>query len=510
MAVHQEVERAYPAPESVELPALVDLVDSGGVPLSESTTTARLSATYFDTDDLRLGAAGLTLRRRTGGEDAGWHLKIPARSSGSSGSSGSSRSRAEVRHPPGKSTRVVPAPLRALVRAVTGGATLRPVAEVVTQRRASRLVDATGRVLLELADDHVTARRLHVSAALGDVVHAPLTWREVEIELVDGDEELLDVVEAGLRAAGLGPARSGSKVGQVLDAPRRRPAPAPGTRSSAGEVLVAYLTAQVDAVVAQDLAVRLRTPDSVHRMRVATRRLRSALSTYGRLLARTVTDPLRDELRWLGGELGTARDAEVLRDRVADLDAGAATVAELDERERAAAEAVLVVLDGDRYHALLRDLRALVAEPPLRGRARRRARRVLPDLVARRDRAVRRAVRRARRGPRGRVDDLLHDARKRARTARYAAEVARPAVGADAKAYARAMEAVQEVLGAHQDSVVARERWTELAASTTDVATAFRYGQLHAQDEARGRASREQVRAVWRRARRPRLRRWLG
>ncbi|RMI03415.1 CYTH and CHAD domain-containing protein, partial [Cellulomonas triticagri] len=382
-AVHREVERAYPAAPDADLPALVDLVPDGGTPLTESVTTDVLTATYVDTADLRLTAAGLTLRDRSGGRDAGWHLKVPAAGRGA---------RTEVRHPPGGPGHVVPEPLQALVRAVTTGEPLHPVAEVVTRRRAVRLVDATGRVLLELADDHVTARRLRPAEGGGSAASAPVTWREVEIELVDGDEDLLDVVEDGLRAAGLGPARSGTKVGRVLPAPDAPARATPDRRSSAGEVLAAYLAAQVHRLVEQDLAVRLDAPDAVHQMRVAARRLRTALRTFRPLLDREVTDPLRDELRLLGRVLGTARDAQVLRDRVADLDE--APVADLDARHRTAQEAVLRALGSTRYLTLVRGLTALAADPPLRDRprTRRRATRVLPALVARRDRKVRRAL----------------------------------------------------------------------------------------------------------------------
>ncbi len=177
-------------------------------------------------------------------------------------------------------------------------------------------------------------------------------WREVELELVDGDRELFDAVDARLRAAGLEVAGTGSKLARVLSGARPAPAPqaaqppagpstepepepeparvspadrvltpaAPrrtdlGPGSRAGDVLVAHLAEQVQRILDQDPRVRADEPDSVHAMRVATRRLRSALKTYGSLLT-TPTKPVRDELRWLAAELGAARDAEVLRDRL--------------------------------------------------------------------------------------------------------------------------------------------------------------------------------------------------
>ncbi|KIF03237.1 hypothetical protein PL81_25435, partial [Streptomyces sp. RSD-27] len=91
-------------------------------------------------------------------------------------------------------------------------------------------------------------------------------------------------------------------------------APGPADGTAAAHVL-AYLREQRDALVAQDPAVRRDLPDSVHRMRVATRRLRSALATHRKVLDRTATDPLREELRWLAAELGADRDREVLVER---------------------------------------------------------------------------------------------------------------------------------------------------------------------------------------------------
>ncbi|WP_282947966.1 CYTH and CHAD domain-containing protein [Cellulomonas endometrii] len=513
--LHREVERTYAAADDATLPSLAALVAGAdgalpdpGTPATESGGTLHLAATYFDTADLRLAAAGLTLRRRTGGHDAGWHLKVPA----------GPDARTEVRFPLGRAVRTVPAPLRALVRARAGGAVLRPVAEVTTERHEHRLVDASGRVLLELADDRVTARRVLPAGGSGDALGAVQSWREVEAEVVDGPEELLDVVDRALRAAGLRPADVQSKLARVLGTGLGEPRDEPARlrRSSpAGEVLRAYLAGQVEQVLAQDLAVRLGTPDAVHQMRVATRRLRSALRTFAPLLDTTVTGPLRDELRWLARDLGTVRDAEVLRDRVraAAVAAGPLVDAgpdELEDDRRAAHDRVLAELDGERYHHLVVALAALAASPPLRARAAAPARTTLPRLVARRDPRARRLLKRARRAPAGpERDRVLHEARKAAKAARYAGEAVRPALGKQAAAYARALEAVQEVLGEHQDAVITRERLRELARRTASTEAAFRYGRLHALEEERAEQAQQRIRPTWKAARGAGLRRWL-
>ena len=319
VTVHTEVERKYVADDGFELPPLTELMAgtdgrrNGEVaPVVEGEPVRQqLAATYFDTADLRLAAAGLTLRRRTGGDDAGWHLKVPA----------GSNARSEVRLPLGRATRTVPTPLQQMVWARSLGSALRPVAEIVTDRTVRRLVDVTGHVVAEVADDRVTARRLLPTDGLGDAAGAATSWREIEVELADGDGDLLSASTPA----------SGSAACTRRPAPRSwrrcstsQPSDAAGSgngrkltvTSPAGEVLLAHIREQVQQVQAQDLPVRLDAPDAVHKMRVATRRLRSALTTFKPLFDADVVRPLRGELKWLAGELGAARDAEVMRDRV--------------------------------------------------------------------------------------------------------------------------------------------------------------------------------------------------
>jgi CHAD domain-containing protein len=524
VSVHTEVERKYVADDGFELPPLTDLVaGSGGgqnrgiAPVVEGEPVRqRLAATYFDTADLRLAAAGLTLRRRTGGDDAGWHLKVPA----------GSNTRSEVRQPLGRATRTVPASLQKMVWARSLGSALRPVAEIVTERTVRRLVDATGRVVAEVADDRVTARRLLATDGLGDAAGAATSWREIEVELADGDGDLLSAVDARLRNSGLAEAPSSSKLAHVLDV-QPSDASGPGTggkltaKSSAGEVLLAHIREQVQVVQAYDLPVRLDAPDAVHKMRVATRRLRSALTTFKPLFAAEVVRPLRNELKWLAGELGAARDAEVMRDRVRTaVEAQEAAVEadpvaaiaddELGQAYRSAHDRVLTELDGTRYHALLSALDGLVTAPPLTERAAAKAGKTLPRLVARSYTAVRDIVKEADAKPAGdEREELLHDARKGAKRARYAAESVSGIFGKDAVAFATAMEDVQEALGEHQDSVLTRERLRDLARHTASTDAAFLYGRLHALEEAGAEKSQRHFDDAWKAAGRKSLHRWL-
>ena len=291
--------------------------------------------------------------------------------------------------------------------------------------------------------------------------------------------------------------------------------------SPAAAVVLAHLRQQVIQVQTQDQPVRLDAPDSVHKMRVATRRLRSALTTFESLFDARVTRPPRNDLKWLAAELGAARDAEVMRDRVSTAIereshrlavrvAADDALLSLAETYRAAHDQVLRDLDGNRYQQLLTTLQALVEQPPLRKRAQAPAAEVLPPLVARSYDKVAALVEGAGSLPAGAArDEMLHDARKTAKQTRYAAEAVAPAFGRDAALFAVAMENLQEALGEHQDSVLTRERLLTLAVTASSTEVAFLYGRLHALEEARAELSQHDIEAVWKAAGRRSLHRWL-
>jgi CHAD domain-containing protein len=523
VTVHREVEKKYVADDRFELPPLTELMagtdtrrnDDVAPVVEGDPVRLQLAATYFDTADLRLAAAGLTLRRRTGGEDAGWHLKVPA----------GTNARSEVRLPLGRATRTVPKPLQQMVWAQSLGSALRPVAEIMTDRSVRRLVDVTGAVVAEVADDRVTARRLLPTDGLGDAAGPEMSWREIEVELGNGAVDLLSAMDASLRDRGLQEAPSASKLAQLLDlkptdAQPSGDGPTLTVTSPAGDALLAHINEQVAQVRTQDLPVRLDAPDAVHKMRVATRRLRSALTTFKALFAKDVIRPLRGELKWLAAELGAARDAEVMRERVRKAvetegsgpsdPVAAAADAELGEAYRTAHDRVLAELDGERYHALLKSLDQLVTAPPWTKRATAKAGKTLPRLVGRSYAEVRGIVADADAKPAGAErEELLHDARKAAKRARYAGESVSRIFGKDAVAFAAAMEDVQEALGEHQDSVLTRERLRDLARHTSSTDAAFLYGRLHALEEASAGESQRHFDTAWKAAGRKRLHRWL-
>jgi CHAD domain-containing protein len=230
---------------------------------------------------------------------------------------------------------------------------------------------------------------------------------------------------------------------------------------------------------------------------------------------------LRAELRWLAGELGVARDAEVLRDRMTaalhheDQEVhlgplGDAVDTDLSQAYRAAHDELLQALDSERYHQVVLDLDRLVIEPPLTGKAARPAAKVLPQRAARAYARLEGLVTAVHGAPNtAERDVLLHEARKAAKKARYAGETMTEFFGKPAARFAKAMEILQEELGEHQDSVVMRARLEELARQETVPAAAFAYGRLHAHEEQRGQVAVDRFETAWRKAHKKSLRSWM-
>jgi inorganic triphosphatase YgiF len=196
-----ETEQKYDAGPDFELP---DLGTLDGYSVTEPETF-HMNATYFDTDDLRLAANKVTLRRRTGGEDDAWHLKLPVRPG----------TRRERHLPLEAGTDTVPEQMQAMVAEYTGGQPLRPIAQLNTTRVIRRLTTSDGQARAEVADDHVTGRRLH--GGVQPTSAEPLVWHEIEIELMAGEPDVLTAAGDLLTAAGARPSASASKLSRVLE-----------------------------------------------------------------------------------------------------------------------------------------------------------------------------------------------------------------------------------------------------------------------------------------------------
>jgi CHAD domain-containing protein len=495
MPDNAEIELKFETDPSFTLP---DLSDVPGVAAVAPPEERVLEATYVDTPDLRLAAHRHALRRRTGGHDAGWHLKRP-RADGF---------RDEIQEPLGDPD-VVPPALRRFVEVHARGHRLAPVVRIATRRNATHLLDEQGRVLLELADDDVTATRLGQAGAADTVT----SWHELEAELVDGDPALLDAVEARLVAAGARVSSSRSKLARALGDTVPAPAAPALTLGSAGQALVDYLREQVDNLMALDPLVRADAPDAVHQMRVGCRRMRALLAAYRGVLDAERVGPLREELRWLGEVLGAARDSEVVRDRLraeaaelpAELVLGPVErriVETFGSRYRRAHDRALEEMDGPRYFALLDALDALVGTPALGPEAPEPATEVYRARLAKTWKRTARLTREARAQENADArEHQLHEVRKSAKRARYAAEAARRILGDEAQAYGKAMKAVQEVLGEHQDSVIARGELLHLGVDAqADGESAFTFGLLYGHEQARAAQALARFDAAWKEA----------
>ncbi|GAA3436382.1 CYTH and CHAD domain-containing protein [Kutzneria kofuensis] len=409
-----------------------------------------LDAVYHDTADLRLARNGVTLRRRTGGEDAGWHLKLPL----------GDDARDEIRAKATKDAKRVPKELTDLVLGLTRGEPLAPIAHIRTKRKRWELLDDDGRIAAEVVEDDVMAQTLGETSEIK-------AWREIEVELVEGGGEVFDAVERTLGRPSDAPAKLLRLLGDRIP-----------KEPKAADRITAYVRQQVAELRRQDLRVRQDAEDSVHQMRVASRRIRSILQAY------KGSRSLREELRWLGGVLGEARDLEVLREHLqAEVDALPAELVlgnvrqRLTEtfapREQAARAEVLETLRSKRYFTLLDRLDTLRIRSA-------KARKRLRDTRRRVDRAWRNEAR---------GNGTLHDVRKAAKRARYVAEAA------GKKKLARRMKKLTKRLGLHQDSVVARQELRAIGVqSHLDGDNGFTYGLLHGRQQRRAERVEESLR----------------
>jgi CHAD domain-containing protein len=293
--------------------------------------------------------------------------------------------------------------------------------------------------------------------------------------------------------------------------------------ASIGDLLQRHLERQAARLRLEEARVRQDSADAVHKMRIAVRRLRSALATYRPVLRTGSTESLREELRWLGGELSPARDAEVLTERLEVLVGEQPTELvmgpvisrirlEMSVRQRAGRQRAATALDSERYAKLLAALDAFVAAPPFEEAAGRTAREELPGLLERDLRRVRRRARAAAvAGDPGQRDVALHATRKAAKRLRYAAESGIPVLGRRAKKLGTRARRIQEILGEHQDTVVARQSLRELGAKAyLEHENGFTFGRLHALEEARAEQLVKRYPEALERLPRRDLRRWLG
>jgi CHAD domain-containing protein len=401
-------------------------------------------STYHDTEDRRLGRSGLSLRRRLENGASTWEVELPE-----------APGEVALAAPGGP---VKPPQLIAdLLQVLLSERTLIEVLTVRT-RRSDELVD------------QITV--LEDGAVVGEFVR-------------DG--------------------RNGDPVLDLLEAPPRT---SPGKTASPRERIQARLEEQYEEMLARDPGTRLgREPEAVHKFRVAVRRMRALLRSTSGMVDRLWADQLRAELDWLGRSLGSVRDLDVLLFTLrADAEA-------LDADDRAAVRRLLTQLSAEhetarreleqaltsgRYLTLLARLEEAAQEPRWAG-----TEQPVEELAAKEFQRLETAVRALGKHP---SDERLHKTRIRAKRARYAAELAEPAVGKPARRLIRRAQEFQDVTGAHQDAVVAEQKLRELVESEPSIA--FVAGRLVERQRERRRDARRKIAPAWKRLERAGRKAW--
>jgi CHAD domain-containing protein len=482
---HLEVERKFDVDETTVTPSFDGIAAVARVEISQ---VASLDATYFDTPKQDLARHKITLRRRTGGHDAGWHLKLPA----------GPDARTEIHAPLDASAEgIVPGELLDVVLAIVRDRPVAPVARITTKRESQVLYGALDTALAEFSNDHVIAWAADSAASADSSGAQQQEWREWELELVgtngSADTELLSRLGNRLLDAGAAPAGHGSKLARVLGETARS-----NGRPPLGDPLHRAVAEQVDELLVWDRAVRADAYDSVHQMRVTTRKIRSLLRDSHDSFGSSDGDWVLDELRELAGVLGVARDAEVLAERYEhqldelspELVCGPVwerLVAGARGRYETGLRRSLLAMRSQRYFRLLDALDAIVTELP----DAQSAEEATPVTIDAAYKKVRKAAKAAvgQGDQEGRdsaedapetehdPDEALHLIRKRAKRLRYTAA----ATGEDE--VSKQAKAIQTLLGDHQDSVVSREHLLEQSeAARAAGEDTFTYGLLYQQE----------------------------
>jgi CHAD domain-containing protein len=451
----------------LESDGALDLDRLGGEPLERRSFVS----TYHDTSERLLARCGITLRRRLENGRNDWQLKLPA-----------DGDRREIEEPGGPAG--PPAAIAELLTAFTHGRELVPLATLRTAREGVLVRAETG--IAEVVNDDV---------AVLDGAKVTQEFGEVEIELIAGDARALKTVERAVKRLGARRTDGRTKVARALGVRE----PKPQRAKTDAERIQRYFAQRYVDLLAADPGVRLGVDaEAVHDLRVAVRRLRALLRSARDLFVRAWADGLRDELGWLGRALGPLRDLDVL---TAHLREEAAALGEEDrarlapafaalEADHTAARAdALDALSSERYFALVEAL----ASPPQLAESEK----TLPGIAAAQLGKLRKLMRRAEDDA---SDELLHKARINAKRMRYVAE----ALGEE-RVVRRAKE-FQDVVGEHQDAVVAEQRLRGLAERVPEAALPL--GVLIERERERRGRMRGDLPKSWKRLERAAAKTW--
>lgn len=447
-----------------------------------------LSATYYDTEDLRLARWRASLRFRTGENRGTWTLKLP-------GDDGRDELNFE-----GKQGQI-PTELKRLVAAIIRHEGLKPVVRLRTKRKRWSVRDmGTDEPLAELAYDEVAV--LHGR-------RVTQRFREVEIEAIDGDGIGIAKIGNAIRRKGATEGPQTPKViralGEKASAASDPPPTGPVKPSDpARDAVRAAMTANVSRLIRNDPPTRLGSTEGLHQMRVACRRLRSDLKTFASLVEKEWAQDLARDLKWIGDVLGEVRDLDVMIDRLhassKDLETQLSPLFEvLADRQAAARQTVIAALQSKRYIDLLEGLVAAAERPVTTQEAERPCQDVLVPLVATRWRKLSGAAKAASAEA---SDEVLHDIRIKTKKVRYAAEAVAPALGKKRRnellVFAENVVSLQATLGAHQDASVAMSTIRgSVSGDVVDADFVFAAGRLFEREAAEARKSRREIKKVW-------------
>ncbi len=495
MSVHIEQEIKLQAPRRFDLSVLADGI--GG--FSASPIEAhKLSTVYYDTDDLRLTRWGCSLRFRRG---QGWTLKLPAVSDNGS--------LARVEHTFAAAGAKPPVKALELVAAFLRGRPVAPVARLRTVRKSLRLHGASGEEIAEVADDDVRVM------SGGRVIDR---FREVEVELLNGaPSSVLEGFRRSLQDAGAGAVDETPKSVRALGAPALAPpelyCARPNGQSKASDVIRYALASSVEMLMRADAPLRLNMdPEAVHQARVATRKLRSDLRTFGPLLREEWVRSLRAKIKWFTDELGAVRDADVLVGRlrrraarlsIKDVRKVEAVIERFAKESHAARAELARVLREKRYLDLLNDLVDAAADPRVEQPASEPAIEMLPRLVEVPWKKLCKAIAQL---DDNAQDEQLHQVRIKAKRCRYAAEAIVPVGGKPIARFARRVQRLQRILGELHDAVVAEQRLREIKGDREEI---FAAGTLAAMESLAADEARSSWRKAWKKASKKSLRAWM-
>ena len=410
----------------------------------ESADTRVFLSVYHDTPGRRLSRAGVTLSRRLENGLNVWHFELPA-----------DRGVRSVEQPGGPAA--PPPQITHLLTGFVRGERLEPVLRFQTRRR-----NGTD-----------------------------------EVEVLEGHHRRLGTFTTATK-------RVNAAALEALERP-----PEHGDRDS-----IRWLRAQIDgqyaAILRADAAIRLGgDPEALHQFRVALRRLQTLLRAARSILEPEWAERLRGELRWLGRSLGSLRDLDVLSDHLQS------EAARLDEREQRTAGGLLATLEREResarrevqktissqrYLELLNSLEDAACAPNFRA-----SELSLTDFAAAEFRRLRKRMRTI---DQASPDTDLHRARILGKRARYAAELAEAQVGKPASRFVRHAKRFQDVLGAHQDAIVAEARLRGLLRSSRSTGAAFAAGRLVERERSRRRSARAELPKAWKKLGRQGTRAW--